>query len=188
MLIYFLNFVWMLTSVFLMLVILIQRGRGGGLAGAFGAVGGSSAFGTRAGDTMTKVTVGVFLFWLLQAGILVKLMSTSNVQKEVEKLGGAVENKKSDDDGLGGAPLLPPAGKSDAAPDSKTDAKTESKPESKPETKTEPKKDAPASKPILPPTAAAPTKTDAPPAKKPAEVPKAAKPDAAAPAKDGKKN
>ena len=37
-------------SLFLIALVLIQRGRGGGLAGAFGGAGGQSAFGTKAGD------------------------------------------------------------------------------------------------------------------------------------------
>ncbi|MFM9196710.1 MAG: preprotein translocase subunit SecG, partial [Planctomycetia bacterium] len=39
-----------LTSLFLILLVLVQRGRGGGLAGALGGMGGQSAFGTKAGD------------------------------------------------------------------------------------------------------------------------------------------
>ena len=34
------------TAVFLIVLILIQRGKGGGLSGAFGGLGGQSAFGT----------------------------------------------------------------------------------------------------------------------------------------------
>ena len=44
-----------LLSVFLMLVILVQRGRGGGLTGALGGMGGQSAFGTKAGDLFTRI-------------------------------------------------------------------------------------------------------------------------------------
>ena len=51
------NTLIILISLFLICLILIQRGKGGGLAGAFGGVGGSSAFGTKAGDTFTKITV-----------------------------------------------------------------------------------------------------------------------------------
>src|SRR5260370_11949773 len=54
-----LNFFVLILGVFLILLVLIQRGKGGGLAGAFGGVGGSSAFGSRAGDTFTKITIGV---------------------------------------------------------------------------------------------------------------------------------
>src|SRR2546423_15361167 len=46
-----------LLSVFLILVILVQRGRGGGLTGALGGMGGQSAFGTKAGDLLTRITI-----------------------------------------------------------------------------------------------------------------------------------
>jgi preprotein translocase subunit SecG len=52
------------VSVFLILLILIQRGKGGGLAGAFGGAGGQSAFGTKAGDMFTKVTAGTAILWI----------------------------------------------------------------------------------------------------------------------------
>ncbi|MFV1966235.1 MAG: preprotein translocase subunit SecG [Pirellulaceae bacterium] len=53
------------TSFFLVLLVLVQRGRGGGLAGAFGGMGGQSAFGTKAGDLFTRLTMGVAGFWIL---------------------------------------------------------------------------------------------------------------------------
>ena len=62
-----LNFLVFILGVFLILLVLIQRGKGGGLAGAFGGVGGSSAFGSRAGDLFTKITIGVAAVWLLLA-------------------------------------------------------------------------------------------------------------------------
>lgn len=52
-------------SVFMILLILIQRGKGGGLAGAFGGMGGQSAFGTKAGDAFTKITVVVAVIWFI---------------------------------------------------------------------------------------------------------------------------
>ncbi len=55
-------------GVFLMIVVLLQRGRGGGLAGAFGGLGGQSAFGTKAGDVFTKITVVIAVAWVLVAG------------------------------------------------------------------------------------------------------------------------
>src|SRR6187399_1878976 len=57
----------LLTSVFLILLVLIQRGRGGGLAGAFGGAGGQSAFGTKAGDLFTWITVWTGIAWVLLA-------------------------------------------------------------------------------------------------------------------------
>jgi preprotein translocase subunit SecG len=69
----FFNVVIVILTVFLIGIILIQRGKGGGLAGAFGGVGGSSAFGTRAGDVFTKVTVGVAIAWILLSMVMVRL-------------------------------------------------------------------------------------------------------------------
>ena len=54
-----------LTGLFLILLILVQRGRGGGLSGAFGGAGGQSAFGTKAGDTFTRITIGAASFWIV---------------------------------------------------------------------------------------------------------------------------
>src|SRR5205085_8601024 len=52
-----LNFLLFFVNLFLILLILIQRGKGGGLAGALGGMGGSSPFGSRAGDTFTRITI-----------------------------------------------------------------------------------------------------------------------------------
>ena len=50
-------------SLFLILLVLVQRGKGGGLAGALGGPGGQSAFGSKAGDTFTWITVAVATVW-----------------------------------------------------------------------------------------------------------------------------
>lgn len=71
---YTLNGVLVLLSLLLILIVLIQRGKGGGLAGAFGGAGGSSAFGSRAGDTFTKVTLYMAAIWVLVIMINVKVM------------------------------------------------------------------------------------------------------------------
>ena len=63
------------ASVFLIFIVLLQRGRGGGLAGAFGATGGQSAFGTKAGDVFTRITIGVAVVWVALAGITGYAMS-----------------------------------------------------------------------------------------------------------------
>ena len=55
----------LLTAIFLIVLVLIQRGKGGGLAGAFGGMGGQSAFGTKAGDLFTRITIGVAAFWIV---------------------------------------------------------------------------------------------------------------------------
>ena len=68
--VYLLTFVLLMTSLFMILLVLIQRGRGGGLAGAFGGMGGQSAFGTRAGDVFTKITIVVAVLFILVAALL----------------------------------------------------------------------------------------------------------------------
>ena len=54
-----------LLAIFLVLLVLVQRGRGGGLAGALGGAGGSSAFGAKAGDVFTKITIVVATLWII---------------------------------------------------------------------------------------------------------------------------
>ena len=62
-----------ITSLFLICLVLIQRGKGGGLAGAFGGAGGSSAFGTKAGDVFTRVTMITAGVWIALNMLLVVL-------------------------------------------------------------------------------------------------------------------
>jgi preprotein translocase subunit SecG len=69
----FLNTAIVLICFFMICLILIQRGKGGGLAGAFGGVGGSSAFGTKSGDVFTRVTMIVATVWIMLSMILVVL-------------------------------------------------------------------------------------------------------------------
>jgi preprotein translocase subunit SecG len=67
-----LNIVLLVAGVLLIGLILIQKGKGGGLSGAFGGAGGSSAFGSRAGDTFTRITIWCAAIWLLLIMILIK--------------------------------------------------------------------------------------------------------------------
>lgn len=59
--------VLMITGVLMIFIILLQRGRGGGLAGAFGGAGGQSALGTKAGDVFTRITIGLAVIWVFLA-------------------------------------------------------------------------------------------------------------------------
>lgn len=62
------------VSVILIFIVLLQRGRGGGLAGALGGAGGASAFGTKAGDVFTRITIVLAVIWVLLAAVNVVLL------------------------------------------------------------------------------------------------------------------
>jgi preprotein translocase subunit SecG len=82
------NVVLLLSGIFLIGLVLIQRGKGGGLAGAFGGAGGSSAFGSRAGDTFTKVTIYVAAVWILLIMFLIKMTQPTDplpTQSNIER-------------------------------------------------------------------------------------------------------
>ena len=70
----FLQIAILLLGIFLILLILLQRGKGGGLSGAFGGIGGSSAFGSRAGDAFTRLTIYVATVWILLIMIEIRLV------------------------------------------------------------------------------------------------------------------
>ncbi len=69
-----LNVFLFLASVWLIILVLIQRGKGGGLAGAFGGAGGSSPFGSRAADQFVKITLWLAGVWVLVIMIHVKVV------------------------------------------------------------------------------------------------------------------
>src|SRR6266436_5374853 len=72
---YFFMIPLMLLSIFLTLVILVQRGRGGGLTGALGGMGGQSALGTKAGDLFTRITIIVAAIWVLLSMASLKVLN-----------------------------------------------------------------------------------------------------------------
>lgn len=124
-----LNSLLILTSLFLICLVLIQRGKGGGLAGAFGGMGGSSAFGTKAGDVFTKVTMCVAAFWIFLSMLLVIIAnrggdsawgndsaSSSRVSRETSAVPGS-KSGKAGSSRTPAAPLGPAApGSNPAAP------------------------------------------------------------------------
>ncbi len=72
-----LNLVLIVLAAFMILLVLIQRGKGGGLIGALGGSGGSSPFGSRAGDQFTRLTIYVALVWLFLTMVQVKAIQNS---------------------------------------------------------------------------------------------------------------
>ncbi len=73
---FLLGFLLVFTALFLILLVLIQRGRGGGLTGALGGMGGQSAFGEKAVDVFTQITIGVAGFWILLCIVAVNVLGT----------------------------------------------------------------------------------------------------------------
>ncbi len=58
------------VAILVMIVILLQRGKGVGLAGAFGGTGGHTAFGSKTGDFLTWLTIILAAVLLLFTVIL----------------------------------------------------------------------------------------------------------------------
>ena len=111
---FFLGFMLVATSVFLILLVLIQRGRGGGLAGALGGMGGQSAFGTKAGDLFTKITIGVATFWILLCILSINVLGTQQSLFSTNLGAAAPESME----GLGTTEAIP----SDIAPEPGSDS------------------------------------------------------------------
>jgi preprotein translocase subunit SecG len=82
-----LNVILLLLGIFLILLVLIQRGKGGGLVGALGGMGGSSPFGSRAGDQFTRITIYAALVWLVLIMIQVRVVDAA--AREIRMFGGA---------------------------------------------------------------------------------------------------
>ena len=76
------NLMCIILGLFLILLILIQRGKGGGLIGAPGGTGGSSPFGSRAGDQFTRLTIYVAAAWLLLGMVEVSTLQSSAEQDQ----------------------------------------------------------------------------------------------------------
>ena len=83
----YLTFVlFILVCLFLMLLVLIQKGRGGGLASAFGGGGGNTAFGSKTGDVLTWATSVVFGVFLV-LGIALNLIAGEVNRRETTPAG-----------------------------------------------------------------------------------------------------
>jgi preprotein translocase subunit SecG len=87
-------FLHMFVGVILIGVILLQRGRGGGLAGAFGGMGGQSAFGTKAGDVFTRITIVLATIWIVLGGLCILAASNSTTKASRYAGGSAADVKK----------------------------------------------------------------------------------------------
>ncbi len=64
--------IFVICSIVLILVVLIQKGRGGGLSSAFAGGMASGILGTKTGDALTWITIGVVSVFLFVAVVLNK--------------------------------------------------------------------------------------------------------------------
>lgn len=86
---FFISLTLIAIALFLILLVLVQRGRGGGLAGALGGMGGQSAFGAKAGDTFTKITMWTAFVWIVFCIVSVRILTGGGDPGEVDASDGA---------------------------------------------------------------------------------------------------
>ncbi len=104
----------------MVLLILVQRGKGGGLTGALGGPGGQSAFGTKAGDLFTRITIVAAACWIFLLAFCVwwytesdfsAALADSDVFSSVPAIeapaGGAMSGAASSDPGMSVPPTSP---------------------------------------------------------------------------------
>lgn len=72
---FFLYFIEAMSAILLIGVILLQKSRDQGLGLAFGAGVGESLFGSRAGNVLTKITIGLALVFLINTLLLAVISS-----------------------------------------------------------------------------------------------------------------
>jgi preprotein translocase subunit SecG len=71
-----------MVCVLLTLIILVQKPKGGGLAGAFGgATSSGSVLGAKTGDFLTWTTVGFFVMFVVLSILLIKLGKPATVEQ-----------------------------------------------------------------------------------------------------------
>jgi preprotein translocase subunit SecG len=77
-------FLFVVVCLVLIMVILIQKGRGGGLSGAFGGGMASGLLGSKTGDFLTWVTIGLVVVFLGLAVLMAKFFRPSVSEYGVE--------------------------------------------------------------------------------------------------------
>ncbi len=70
------------VCLLLILIVLLQKGKGDGLAAAFGGAGGQSAFGSKTGDMFTWVTIGLVAVFLTSYSVLSCVYKAERYQEQ----------------------------------------------------------------------------------------------------------
>ena len=116
--------VYILICFFLILVVLLQQGKGADIAGAFGGGGSQTAFGARGATTfLHKLTTGAFIGFILLSVLLTILdrHQRSTVMSTLPAKGGAAQKAPAPAPGTGKVvPAAPvPAAPAPAKPPAK---------------------------------------------------------------------
>jgi preprotein translocase subunit SecG len=72
---------FIICCVSLILIILIQKGRGGGLSGAFGGAGAGGILGSKTGDFLTWVTIALVGVFLTLAVVMAKFYRPEIIER-----------------------------------------------------------------------------------------------------------
>ena len=105
---------WVFITIALILLILIQKGKGGGLSGAFGGLGAGGLLGTKTGDFLTWVTICFVVGFLGLAVLMVKSYKPIPPEDPVIPITPAsLEGAPPTTPGNEGVPATNPAGTTD---------------------------------------------------------------------------
>ena len=115
---YILFALFLIIGVFLILLILIQKGRGGGLASAFGGGGGNTAFGSKTGDVLTwatSIVFGIFIVLAICFNMVADRYNAENFPAAAAASNQAAQNKQGPA-GTTGQETVPPGAHDPALP------------------------------------------------------------------------
>lgn len=119
----FLTVVYVTVCIFLILVVLLQAGRGGGMGAAFGGASQTVFGGAGAGNFLTRLTsIGALLFMALSATLAYFSSSGTDALDRVSHEIAQREKARGKQGGKA-APAPKPAGMSGEAPAQKTEEK-----------------------------------------------------------------
>lgn len=114
----FLTVVYFITCAILIIVVLMQEPKGGGLSSAFGGSGLDTAFGASIGRKMSSFTVYLAVFFMVLTIVLAVLARTYAESGTVEDMEqpAAPTAPAGEMPGGGAAPQTPPAEKAPQSP------------------------------------------------------------------------